>query len=407
MNLPALAPYLLYLAFMAAYPVQVFTLGRLSGVFGVLLLAALLVMVLRVIRSRQKIYMPRSNFIILALLLPLPLSYLFALLNNHSEYFSATFIKTLTLYIVTFAISIDRNILSFTVNNSISGNRSQRYTSLVYLALIAAPLILMSVAVFRNSMGAIPPGIMLNEKYFYGAFLRAGAGFVDPNVLGVTVIIIIVIFLDKITPFRSLMILALGTMFITALLTFSRTAQILFAGFLFFKLRKQISRRNAFFLTTSAVAILIYFTATQPQFFSIFFERFSNAEGQSSSDDRMRQLSYFFDLLSSASFSDLLGGFGGQEVFQEQSGSAMHSAIFSIILDAGIIPGISILLFFGYAVFRSFRARSTGFRVLALLSSLVLPYIPEMFFLLVIYIIVEDHKAHLIQQHTMNGSHGF
>jgi hypothetical protein len=392
---------------MAAYPVQVFTLGRISGIFGVLIFAALFVMVLRVIRSRQSLIMPRHAFIILALLFPLPFAYLIATLHNGSEYYSETFNKTLALYLITFAISIDRNLIFFAADSAFLKRRKGIYHSITSFTAFAIPLVLMSLAVIKNSMGAIPPGVILNDKYFYGVFVRAGAGFVDPNALGVIVIVVLVIFLEQFMRFRALTILALGTALITVLLTFSRTAQILFVGFLLFKFRKKVSRSGAFLFATTVAAIIIYYAKTHPELVGVFFERFFNAEGASSTDDRRQQLAHFFDILSSASFLDSIFGFGGQDFFQEISGSAMHSAIFSIVLDVGIIPGISVLLFFGYAVHRSFRARAAGFRVLALLSTFVLPYMPEMFFLLAIYVIVEEQKTNILWQIKVNGSHVF
>lgn len=380
---------------MISYPVQVFTLGRVSGLFGVFVFAALFAMLLRVFSSKQSPKMPRPVFIILALLAPLVIFYLFPLLHNYSKYYSVTFSKTVVLYFTVAAISMHRNIVLFTPKNAVEKIKGKRFEVVSYSLAFGVPLAIMALAVFKNATGAIPPGTVLDSKYYYGGFIRAGGGYVDPNVLGVTVMLVLGLFSDEISRFRALSVLALGTALITALLTFSRTAQILFVGFVFFKFRKKITRGVALLFASAVAIIVIYYASTHPQLIDVFFQRYFNAEGESSTDDRGRQLVYFFNILSSASISDLFFGFGGQEYFQKVSGSAMHSAVFSAVLDAGVIPGLSILMFFGYSILRSFRARTTGFRVLAILSSFVLPYIPEMFFLLVIYVIVEEHNANL------------
>lgn len=385
-----LSKYSFFLAYIISYPVQVFTLGEMSGLFGLFIAISFLLLLLNIFSVRGPLKIDKKTIFIINIMAILPISYLISYYVNPDEYYSSILFKTLVLFILFVVLLFPRNLSLFISNihtKSLNIYKPGLFTSWVIFGI---PISIMLLAAIKNSLGALPQGVVLNDKYFYGPFIRAGAGFVDPNALGIMTIITFSIFFEYFSRYRSLLIFSSLAIFALAAITFSRTSQILYIVFFIFKIVKHLNKADIALMTFFFIAILSYLFYQNFEVIYVFFERYFNEEGQSSSGDRLNQINVLLEIISNINLKGLLFGIGGQEAFQRVSGSAMHSAPLSIFIDAGILPSIAVFLFFGISIIQSLKKPFNLFQIVAVLTCFVLPYIPELFFLLCIYFVIEN-----------------
>jgi hypothetical protein len=99
----------------------------------------------------------------------------------------------------------------------------------------------------------------------------------------------------------------------------------------------------------------------------------------------------FYNLFVSSGFKEMLLGFGGQDAFQKVAGSAMHSAPLSILIDTGLFAALAVLTFFVQSIKQSLIRAPDVFQIVSIATCFVLPFIPELFFLLCIYLVSQNH----------------
>lgn len=387
-----LAKYSFFLAYIISYPVQVFSLGEKSGMFGLFIALSFFLLLLNTASYRSAAMFNKKSLFIIGIMAILPVSYLFSFIVNYDEYYSSILFKTIVLYLFLVMLLFSKNLLLFSSNLFPFYQKVYQPGALSSWMLFGIPMALMLFSALQNSLGTIPPGVVLDQKYYYGPFIRAGAGFVDPNALGLMVIITFAIFFDNISRYRLLLLFVSLSVFAIVTLTFSRTSQILYIVFFVFKIIKFQRKSDIIFFLIIFLLFLGWFVYEYNEIISFFFERYFNEEGVSSSYDRINQLKVFLDVISSINLKELFLGIGGQNAFQNLAGSAMHSAPLSIFIDSGILASIAVLIFFGISIKHSFKKPMDIFQIVAILTCFVLPYIPELFFLLCVYLVTENQN---------------
>ena len=381
--MPFLLPGALFYAYFISYPIQVFTLGSTSGIFGKIIIAICLIMLARAFLFGMKI--TKKNLCFMTSLAPLPLFYFVSASTKNSVYYDSLSLTAASLYLTALLFSFETNL------REIFEFKKEKKIKKFNKTLLLIPLASMSLAIILNSLGAIPPEIRLENKYFYGVFIRAGGGYVDPNALGLTVIITLAIFWQKLTHSKILTFASVITAIIAAAFTFSRTTQIMTIAFFLLKSRllSSNSKNLKLPILIGSITILFYISASID--LSVFFERYSSDEGASSTNDRIRQIKLFLEILNQSEPHEILLGYGGQPSFQMITGSAMHATILTILLDVGAIPFVGMILFYLFSLIFSTTKKEFLFRFLCILSNQMLPFIPELFFLYVFYVLFEGN----------------
>lgn len=372
--------YIVFLAYVISYPIQVFSSGNLSGVFTFFCILLFLSANVSLAQTRFRLKYSRRHVYEIACLGVIFISYLVSSQFSPSDYMFDIVQKfgVLTILYV-FASASGARDLNFDCCAGLRDINGFNNT-LVNFVLIGFPLGIFAVAVQLNSWGRIPAGAEIHPKHFYNGTMRAGAGYVDPNALGLTLICSIAIVWSEISKHEALKYFAIVVAAFASIETYSRGVQITLFLFVLFSLRETLSFRKFALIFVFASFILAVSFHNFDHEFLLLFQRFFNDEGQSSVIDRVRQYNIFFDLLSYGKISNFLSGFGTQVHFKDLAGVHLHSLLGAVVIDAGFIPAIFLIAFLVsiWLGTRGFYARA--FSLSLIFVTMVLPFIPELLF---------------------------
>lgn len=238
------------------------------------------------------------------------------------------------------------------------------------------------ISIIYNSLfWRVPGGVEISSKYFVGPFLRAGAGYLDPNFLSINIVILLFLCLvfirSNALKFLSSIILALS-----CFLTFSRGA-IIFGTFILVFYMYRESKRRLVFLASLTITLLLSMFAFNYFDITFIFRRFTDAEGLSSTEDRLYQYQAFFEyFMNNFEIYNSFLGFGGLDFFIERFQVALHSYWLNIVLDIGFIGPIIILLLWFIFFKNSYNDFSRYLLVFWFLQATFLPNLPDTLFLI-------------------------
>jgi len=252
------------------------------------------------------------------------------------------------------------------------------------------------IGTFLNSiLWQIPYGVEINEKYIVGIFLRAGAGYLDPNFLAMNIVILF--FLNFLfIPNKSIIKLINLLMLASAIFfTFSRGSWIFFALLFFIYIYKEkkitITRAKIFKFVILLFIFLVILVSIGDFYidFNSILRRFSDEEGMSSVNDRFYQyysaLNYFY---SNLDFSSLILGFGGADIFKNLYGVHLHNFFLGSILDTGFLGVLIIIFLWIYFFITSNNVITKYLLIYWFLQANTLPNMPDSLFLIFIISLV-------------------
>ena len=257
------------------------------------------------------------------------------------------------------------------------------------LALTSATFL----ALIHNSfLYRIPIGKEILPKYFIGPIIRAGGGYIDPNFLSINIFALIFLsytYIDRII----LRVGSLALLFLSLFLTFSRGAIIFGTIVLFIYLFNNKKKSVKWFalililLLIISILIVYYFDLT------FLFDRFTNEEGSSSTQDRLFQYRSFLSLVyDNASIKNVIMGFGGQDYFISKFGVALHSFWLSLILDIGFLAPLIILALWFYFYKNAKNNFAKYLLVFCIMQLSFLPNLPDTLYLSFILSLLNDKK---------------
>lgn len=219
----------------------------------------------------------------------------------------------------------------------------------------------------------------LNDKYFVGFLLRAGAGYMDPNFLAINFLLLL---------FAVRGFVAAGAMRIVAQvclvaaigLTFSRSAWVLLVLASLYLAATERGIAAATKLLGVFAAALAAMLTTE---YSVLLRRFTDAEGVGSAQDRLEQ----YDLALGAfdrhsGLLSMVQGLGGPDWFYATTGRHLHSFYMGLVLDAGWLATVLVGLTLYYA-FRKMRGQWRVMLVLWAAAVASLPTVPDTFYMAV------------------------
>ncbi|MGE0111606.1 MAG: hypothetical protein AB7S73_08520 [Aquabacterium sp.] len=227
------------------------------------------------------------------------------------------------------------------------GGVSRESFSLKCVVLISA--VAYAVAATFNATYRLPTDLIepLDGKYFVGPFLRAGAGYLDPNFLAINLIILLV-FSRYINIGRVSRFIVASSCLIGIFLTFSRAAWLVSAILIV----AALVRNRSTVLAMAAIGVAVIGLATNQDLFldEGLFRRFVDEEGASSTADRLRQYVGALSELQNVSFESASFGVGGPDVFFIKHGAHLHNFYLGAFIDGGLIsviaPLVALLLTF-------------------------------------------------------------
>lgn len=235
--------------------------------------------------------------------------------------------------------------------------------------------------IFNCLFWRIPSNVEISSKYFVGPFLRAGAGYLDPNFLSINIVILLFLSLVLIKA-NVLKVLSSIVLVLACFFTFSRGAIVFGTLVLVFYIYREYKRRIVFVSSLTIILLLLIFVYNCFDI-SFIFRRFTDAEGQSSTEDRFYQYQAFFEyFMNNFEIYNSFLGFGGLDFFIERFQVALHSYWFNLILDIGLIGPIIILLLWFYFFKNSHNSFSRYLLVFWFLQASFLPNLPDTLYLI-------------------------
>jgi len=193
-----------------------------------------------------------------------------------------------------------------------------------------------AISAILNSLYRLPTDFNdpLNEKYFVGPFLRAGAGYLDPNFLSINLIILMV--LSSYFSFgKSTRFIIISACVIGIFMTFSRAAWLITAVLLVMPIitRKSYIKLGVFgILCVLGVAIGQTWITDEG-----LFRRFVDEEGASSTADRLRQYLDAINELQNMTIETALFGIGGADAFFVKYGAHLHNFYLGGFISGGML----------------------------------------------------------------------
>jgi hypothetical protein len=268
----------------------------------------------------------------------------------------------------------------------ISKGGISRSSSLLRYVVVAAA-ILYAISAILNSTYRLPTDLIepLDAKYFVGPFLRAGAGYLDPNFLAINLITLL-IFSNYITMGKMVRLIVISACVIGIFMTFSRAAWLVTAALLIMPI---INKKS--FIQIGVILILGVLSLSIGQSWLFdddgLFRRFFDEEGASSTADRVRQYIGAISELQNISFESAFFGIGGADTFFSKYGAHLHNFYLGAFVDGGvlsvIIPLVTLLLTYYWTSGISRRLITAWFAM-----SLFLPDVPDTFYLTIALAVV-------------------
>ncbi len=365
---------LFVLSFLLPYPVQVFSRGEVSGVFTLLFSLSLFVCFSKLLWEGRFKKADVIESSILFIILCLVVSYVFAFVYYGGSYLYQAASKSLVFYFSLALLVFGKGEFHRCVNS----------------LWVVLPSVVFFLAILCNSLGFIPNGAIIHDKHYYFGLIRAGAGYVDPNVIGLMFMQVISFMLFELIQRERIYFRLVITVAIigVSVLTFSRTVQIfslIYIAFIYYR----VGYLKYIFKNVKAVSLILVVTLFLAIYLGdLVMSRYASAEGLSSLVDRARQYQLFLGMLLDMSVEEMFFGFGAQDLFKEQAGVHLHSALGAIILDVGVVIGgaVSLGLFSLCMSIRTIFGKIMAFTSCA--ANLILPFIPELFFVTVMFLLV-------------------
>lgn len=238
-----------------------------------------------------------------------------------------------------------------------------------------------AVAATLNATYRLPEDLVepLDGKYFVGPFLRAGAGYLDPNFLAINLIILLV-FSRYLNIGRVSRFIVVSSCLIGVFLTFSRAAWLVTAMLM----AGALVRNKSTVLAMLAIGVAVIGLAVNQDLFldEGLFRRFVDEEGASSTADRLRQYVGALSELQNVSFESASFGIGGPDVFFIKHGAHLHNFYLGAFIDGGFISVSASLV----ALLLTFFWTGGVSRLLIatwVAMSLFLPNVPDTFYFVI------------------------
>lgn len=365
--------FLFFIFYFTTYPLRVFFLNENFSIIYVQLILTPFLIFFYINNINVLVKFKKNDLLYMGLIICIILLYIINIIHfDFPKLLLSTFYKYVNfsfLFLIFFIIK--NNIKIHSLNN------------LQWLFFVLS--VMTFIGVLCNSfLLRIPLGAVLSEKYFIGQFIRAGGGYLDPNFLSINIISLLFLSLVYINNYW-LKNISVIMLFISYFLTFSRGAivfgTIFTLAYLFYRNKKTIKVLifSILFFMLVTYFIIDFFDMTY------LFDRFTNEEGQSSTDDRFYQYNSFLSLIEEKfTLSNFILGFGGMDFFILNFGVALHSFWLNLILDIGILAPFIIIVLLFHFFFSSRNVFSKYLLAFWLLQASVLPNVPDTLFFIFI-----------------------
>lgn len=238
-----------------------------------------------------------------------------------------------------------------------------------------------AISAILNSAYRLPTNLTepISEKYFVGPFLRAGAGYLDPNFLAINLIILMIIS-GYFSYEKSARFIITSACVIGVFMTFSRAAWLVTAALL---LAPIINRKSVIKIGLIGMLGILFLTVGQTWISDEgLFRRFVDEEGASSTADRLRQYYGALNELQNMTIESALFGMGGPDAFFIKYGAHLHNFYLGGFISGGVlsltIPIITLLLTYYWT-----RGISRKIIVAWFAMSLFLPNVPDTFYVII------------------------